>query len=114
MPGKGSTGLGSPPAKAGLSRFVVALAKEVKRHNIAVIALDPGHTLSEHVEAGTVGHDYHGWDTRRAHSMDVPAKTAWYLCTCPNPMWYTGKVVVAEEFVQEHDIPVEPVKWKPA
>jgi NAD(P)-dependent dehydrogenase (short-subunit alcohol dehydrogenase family) len=102
MPGHASTGLGYPMTKAGQIRFMMSLAKEVRRDNIAVIGLDPGFIFSEHVEVGRVGHDYQGWDSRLALPMDVPAETARYLCTCRDPMWYSGKNVRAAEFVQEH------------
>jgi hypothetical protein len=32
--------------------------------------------------------------------MDIPASTVEYLCcTCPDPMRYTGQVVVSQEMV---------------
>jgi len=99
LPGKGSNGLGYPTAKAGLERMVLALAKELRPHNIAISALDPGFTLTERAEMAVA---QWGFDTSEAHSMDVPAKTAVYLATCPNPLWYSGKYVIAEDFVEEH------------
>jgi hypothetical protein len=36
--------------------------------------------------------------------MAVPAKTVHYLCTCNNPMEYTGKVLVAADFVKERGL----------
>ena len=101
LPGKGANGLGYPTAKAALNRFVWALAKEVRQYNIAVIALDPGFTMTERAKIVVAAL---GFDTKGAHSMDIPARTAWYLATCPNPMWYTGKVVVAADMVQEHGL----------
>jgi len=101
LPGKGSNGLGYPTAKAGLDRFVRALAKEMKPHHIAVMGLDPGFTLTERAAIAVA---QWGFDTRLAHPMEVPAKAAWYCCTCPDPMWYTGKIIVAEELVQEHNL----------
>ncbi len=101
LPGAGSNGLGYPTAKAGLERFVRALEKEVRRYNIAVSALDPGFTLTERAEVAVA---QWGFDPAAAHSMDVPAKTALYLCTCPDPMWYSGKVVYAPDFVREHNL----------
>ncbi len=108
MPGQASTGLGYPMTKAALTRFMMALAKETRQDNIAVIGLDPGFIFSEHVEVGRVGHDYHGWDSRLALPMDVPAETARYLCTCPDPMQYSGKNIRAADFVREHGL------WSPA
>ena len=104
MPGKGATGLGYSVTKAGISRFVLAVAKEMRPHNIAVIAVDPGYTLSEHVTEGAIGNDYHGWPLELAHGREVPAKTVRYLCTCSDPMSYSGKVVVAADFVKEHGL----------
>jgi len=108
MPGQASTGLGYPMTKAAQIRFMMSLAKEVRRDNIAVIGLDPGFVFSEHVEVGRVGHNYQGWDSRLALPMEVPAETARYLCTCPNPMWYSAKNIRAADFVQEHSL------WPPA
>jgi NAD(P)-dependent dehydrogenase (short-subunit alcohol dehydrogenase family) len=85
MPGHASTGLGYPMTEAALTRFMRSLDKEVRQHNIAVIGLDTGFIFSERV--GRLGNDYHGWDSRLALPMDVPAETARYLCTCPDPMW---------------------------
>jgi NAD(P)-dependent dehydrogenase (short-subunit alcohol dehydrogenase family) len=104
LPGEGSTGLGYPVCKAGLNRFVECLEKEVRPHNVAVIAVDPGFTLAEHVREGAVGSIYQGWDIKYAHGVEVPARTIRYLSTCPDPMWYSGKLVVAEEFVREHNL----------
>jgi NAD(P)-dependent dehydrogenase (short-subunit alcohol dehydrogenase family) len=104
MPGKGSTGLGYPVTKAGLNRFVWAVEKELRPYNIAVIAVDPGFTLSEHVREGAVGDEYHGWPLEWAHGVEVPARTVRYLCTTDDPMSYSGKVVVAADFVKEHGL----------
>jgi NAD(P)-dependent dehydrogenase (short-subunit alcohol dehydrogenase family) len=104
LPGHGSTGLGYPVTKAGINRFVWALAKELTPHNVSVIAVDPGFTLSEHVREGAVDDVYHGWPLSWAHSVDVPANTVRYLCTTDDPMSYSGKVVVAEDFVKKHDL----------
>lgn len=104
MPGEGSTGLGYPVTKAGLNRFVAAVAKELRPHNIAVIAVDPGFTLSEHVREGATDNEYRGWPLEWAHGVEVPARTVRHLCTSSNPMSYSGKVVVAADFVKEHDL----------
>ncbi len=102
MPGNGSTGLGYPTTKAGLNRFVLAVDKELRPHNVAVIAVDPGFTLSEHVREGAVDDVYCGWPIEWAHGVEVPASTVRYLCTQADPMEHAGKVVVAADFVKEH------------
>src|SRR5580700_7247885 len=101
MPGRGATGPAYPTAKAALNRFVQAIAKEFKDDGIAVIALDPGFTLTERAEIAV---SQWGFDLSRAHPMAVPAKTVHYLCTCDNPMEYTGKVLVAADFVKERGL----------
>ena len=40
------------------------------------------------------------FDTNYAHSMDVPAKAAGYLATCPDPLVWSGQVVDAAELVR--------------
>jgi NAD(P)-dependent dehydrogenase (short-subunit alcohol dehydrogenase family) len=104
MPGDGSTGLGYPVSKAGLNRFVWAVEKELRPHKVAIIAVDPGFTLSEHVREGATGDTYHGWPLEWAHSVEVPAKTVRSLCTAADPMAWSGQVVAAEEFARAHGI----------
>ncbi|HEV3111701.1 MAG TPA: SDR family oxidoreductase [Candidatus Binataceae bacterium] len=101
QPGQGSTSVAYATSKAALNRLVLGLAKEGRTHNIAVVAVDPGFTLTEKFAMAT---ESHGFDTSEAHSMDVPACTIQYLCTCANPLDYTGKVIVAEEFVHSHHL----------
>jgi NAD(P)-dependent dehydrogenase (short-subunit alcohol dehydrogenase family) len=104
MPGNGSTGLGYPVSKAGINRFVWAVEKELRPLNVAVIAVDPGFTLSEHVREGAEGDMYHGWPLEWAHGVEVPARTVRHLCTTGDPMAWSGKVVVAADFVKEHGL----------
>ena len=99
MPGRGATGPAYPTAKAAVNRFVQAIGKEFKDQSIAVIAVDPGFTLTERAERAV---SQWGFDLSQAHPMAVPAKTVHHVCTCDNPMQYTGKVLVAANFVKEH------------
>ncbi len=101
-PGEGSTGLGYPVSKAGLDRFVSAVAKELRPLNVAIVAVDPGFTLAEHVTEGAVDSLYHGWDINQAHGMEVPANTVRDLCVSPDPMAHTGKLVVAADYFKEN------------
>ncbi len=105
LPGQnGQTGLGYPVAKAALSRFVPALAKEVKEHGISVVGLDPGWTLSEHVQAEVVGNEFRGMDIDMSVPMAVPAKAAAYLCSCDDPMSYTGLDLKASDLALQHKL----------
>ena len=101
LPGKGATGAAYPASKAALDRMTRDVANELKADKIALFAVGPGFTLTENCEQlGPIG----GFDTVYAHSMDVPAKAVGYLCSCPDPMWYTGKVIFAPDFVREHNL----------
>ena len=67
--------------------------------------MDPGGVLTERIEqevkagSGAAGA---GFDPAVFKSMDIPASTLEYLvCTCPDPMQYTGKVVVSQEMVDK-------------
>ena len=104
MPGEGSTGLGYPVTKAGLKRFVSAVEKELRPYNVAIIAVDPGFTLSEHVTAGASDNVYNGWPLEWAHGIEVPASTVRHLCTSNDPMAFSGQVVVAADYVKEHGL----------
>ncbi len=99
MPGGGG-GLCAayPTMKAALDRFTVALAKEARPHGIPVIALDPGATLNERFEVEIKQTGTHGLDMSIFHPLSVPAAACEYLCcACPDPMRYTGQVVVAKD-----------------
>ncbi len=100
-------GVGYPASKAGLNRMSLALARDMREANIPVIILDPGFTRTEIAEIGAAGA---GMSAENAHPVDVPAKTAHFLATCPDPMWYSGKIVVAAEFVREHNL-LPDLKW---
>ena len=104
MPGWQATGLGYPISKAALGRFVPALAKEVRSLGISVVGLSPGFVLSEHVQAGIVGDNFRGWDVDMGVPPTVPAKAAAYLCTCDDPMVYTGEDLESSELVAQHDL----------
>ena len=101
LPGNGATGAAYPASKAALDRMTRDVANEFRADKIALFAVGPGFTLTENCEQlGPIG----GFDTVYAHSMDVPAKAVGYLCSCPDPMWYTGKIIFAADFVREHNL----------
>jgi NAD(P)-dependent dehydrogenase (short-subunit alcohol dehydrogenase family) len=108
LPGEGSTGIGYAISKAALGRFVPALAKEVRKAGIAVIGMNPGLVASEHVEAELVDGKYHGWSIAGAVPPTVPAKAVGFLCTCDDPMAFSGKVLESDEIVAEHKLVPNP------
>jgi short-subunit dehydrogenase len=100
LPGDASTGLGYPISKAAVGRLVSALAKEVRDLGIAVIGLNPGFVISEHVLAAAVGNTSHGWNIENGNPPTVPAKAVGYLCT-HDPMSFTGTDVDAAALVAD-------------
>lgn len=102
MPGQGSTGIGYPVTKAASHRIAAALAREVQEHNIAVLNLNPGHTLTERhtdPQGGKVSNV--NIDRSDTHGVWIPAKAAAYIATCPNPVAFNGKSIDARPFVEE-------------
>jgi len=103
MPGGGG-GLCAayPTMKAALDRFTMALAKEARPYNIPVIAFDPGAAMNERFAIEIEKTGTRGLDLSIFHGLDVPAAACEYLCcACPDPMRYSGGVVVAKELCQE-------------
>ncbi len=99
--GRGGISPGYPTAKAGLNRFVRALAAEIAEHRIAVIAVEPGFTVTERT---SIIFPRNNMDFSKAHSMEVPVRTVLRLCTCADPMAYSGQVVIAAEFAREQGL----------
>jgi NAD(P)-dependent dehydrogenase (short-subunit alcohol dehydrogenase family) len=100
-PGDASTGLGYPISKAAIGRLVSALAKEVKDLGIAVIGLNSGFVISEHVLADAVDNASHGWNIENGNPTTVPAKAVGYLCTHDDPMSFTGMDVDASALLAD-------------
>jgi len=97
--GRGGISPGYPAAKAGLNRFVRALAAEIREHQIPVIAVEPGFTMTERT---AIIFPQHNMDLSGAQPMEVPVRTVLHLCTCADPMAYSGQVVVAAKFARKH------------
>ncbi len=91
-----------PTMKAALDRFMIALAKETRPYDIPVIAFDPGAVMNERFAIEIEKTGTRGLDLSIFHGMDVPAAACEYLCcACPDPMRYSGGVVVAKDLCQE-------------
>jgi NAD(P)-dependent dehydrogenase (short-subunit alcohol dehydrogenase family) len=101
LPGDASTGLGYPISKAAIGRLVTALAKETRDLGVAVIGLNPGFVISEHVLAVAVDNTSHGWNIENGNPPTVPAKAVGYLCTHDDPMSFTGTDVDASALVAD-------------
>jgi 7-alpha-hydroxysteroid dehydrogenase len=98
---QGTTGLReNGPAygasKAALNRMANVAAQEGLPHRIAVIGVEPGFVLTETM-AATLART--GVAPSGAISPVVPAAAIAYLCTCDDPLRYTGEIVSAPELV---------------
>ncbi|MEE9285510.1 MAG: SDR family NAD(P)-dependent oxidoreductase, partial [Dehalococcoidia bacterium] len=94
--GEGGWGLGYSVSKAAFNRIAAGLGKEFRKHNIAVINLEPGFVGTERM---AVDMGAFGFDVNQALSVDVPGITCAYLATHPTPMHFSGKTVDAPSFV---------------
>jgi NAD(P)-dependent dehydrogenase (short-subunit alcohol dehydrogenase family) len=100
LPGKGGVAATYGTTKAALHRFTHNLAKETKLNNIAAIILDPGFAVTERMRAQTSSQG--GIAMTGGHTADVPGVAVRYLCTCPDPMVFNGKMIYSPDFVLEH------------
>jgi NAD(P)-dependent dehydrogenase (short-subunit alcohol dehydrogenase family) len=98
--GAGPSGLGPVygMSKAALDRFGAGIAQELISHNIAVITVYPGFTITERV-ARTLRP---GSDTSTAEKPEVTAKAIAFLCR--DPMAYTGRIVTSREIVEQNGL----------
>jgi NAD(P)-dependent dehydrogenase (short-subunit alcohol dehydrogenase family) len=78
--------------KAALNRMCNQIASDGVAENISVILLDPGGVLTETIEATLQESGVDDSGTMRAPS--VPAKAIAYLCSCDDPMRYSGQIVL--------------------
>jgi NAD(P)-dependent dehydrogenase (short-subunit alcohol dehydrogenase family) len=105
LPGKGGVAATYGTTKAALHRFTHNLAKETLQYNVAAIILDPGFSVTERMEVETYSRG--GIALTGGPSPDVPGIAVRYLCTCPNPMVFNGKMVYSPDFVLEHGLMLE-------
>lgn len=96
--GAGGWGLGYSVSKAAFNRIAPGLAKEFRKHRIAVINLEPGFVGTERMEADMGAF---GFDASKALSVDVPGSVCAYLASHPTPMVFSGRNVNAPSFCVE-------------
>lgn len=92
----GSRGGGSAiygATKAAMDRWSAGVAAELLEHEIAIISIYPGFTLTETMERRMPP----GMDTSRMERPETAAKAVAYLARDPMP--HTGLVVVARDLV---------------
>jgi NAD(P)-dependent dehydrogenase (short-subunit alcohol dehydrogenase family) len=86
-------------SKAALNRLGNVIAPDLRELGIAIVMVDPGFTRTELVdlmgERGVV-------DPEAAVPMDVPVRTVVHVITCDEPMRFSGQILRAAAFVEEH------------
>ena len=85
-------------SKAALNRMANVIAQEGLEHRIAVITVEPGFVLTETMAATFAATGVTG---TAAIDPAVPASAIAYLCTCDDPLRYTGEVLSAPALVAE-------------
>jgi NAD(P)-dependent dehydrogenase (short-subunit alcohol dehydrogenase family) len=85
-------------SKAALNRMSNVIAQEGIGHRIAVIALEPGFVLTETMAATF---ERTGVHDSPAIPATVPARAITYLCTCADPLRYSGEIVSGPALVAE-------------
>ena len=96
--GGGQRGGGSAidgATKAAMDRWGAGVAQELYEHQIAIISIYPGFTLTETMARRMPP----GMDTSRMERPETAAKAIAYLCL--DPMTHTGQVVEARALVDE-------------
>jgi NAD(P)-dependent dehydrogenase (short-subunit alcohol dehydrogenase family) len=69
-----------------------AIARQGRGYNIAVIALHPGTVLTEMMELALAQRNADGAGSTMLPTS-VPAKAIAYLCSCIDPMIYSGQIL---------------------
>jgi NAD(P)-dependent dehydrogenase (short-subunit alcohol dehydrogenase family) len=87
-------------SKAALDRMANVIAGEGAPHNIAVINLEPGFVLTETMEQTFTETGVDGAELG-AIPPTVPARAIAHLCSCDDPMQYSGQIVSAPALVED-------------
>ena len=99
--GEGGWGLGYSISKAAFNRMVPGLAKELRRHNIAVIGLMPGFVATERMAAELAEF---GFDASKGLPVENPGRVCAMLATANDPMFFSGKDIFGPGFYAEHSL----------
>jgi NAD(P)-dependent dehydrogenase (short-subunit alcohol dehydrogenase family) len=91
--------LAYPSSKAALDQLCRSVAAQLRPFNVSITNVHPGFVRTEMTELLAEN----GMDASAAIAMDVPTAVIAHLATCPDPMRYTGVVLVAEEMAPEMD-----------
>jgi NAD(P)-dependent dehydrogenase (short-subunit alcohol dehydrogenase family) len=95
------TAIGYGTTKAALNRLTNAIARELQPFRIPCIALDPGFTATQGEDMLRQMEERGFNRADLGHPVSWPVNALIYLATCPDPMQYSGRVVVTADFVHE-------------
>jgi NAD(P)-dependent dehydrogenase (short-subunit alcohol dehydrogenase family) len=88
-------------SKAALNRMANVIAQEGLPHRISVITIEPGFVLTETMAATFVRS---GIRETAAISPTIPAAAIAYLCTCADPIEYSGEILSAPDLVKSLEL----------
>jgi NAD(P)-dependent dehydrogenase (short-subunit alcohol dehydrogenase family) len=116
LPGQGGWGLGYSLTKAASNRMAAGLGKELRRHGIAVVNLEPGVVATEKMLAVT---SRQGINAAGGLPPSVAGAVCAYIATHPTPMIFSGRTVDAPQFsgwarlvdARVHPFPYGPAAW---
>jgi NAD(P)-dependent dehydrogenase (short-subunit alcohol dehydrogenase family) len=86
--GEGGWGLGYSISKAAFNRMIPGLAKELRKHNIAVIGLMPGFVGTERMAVELAEF---GFDASKGLPVENPGRVCGMLATAKDPMFFSGR-----------------------
>ncbi len=84
-------------SKAALNRMTNVIARHGLADRIALIAMKPGYVMTETM-AATFARQ--GIEDSTAIDAAIPAKAVHHLCTCADPMQYSGQVIDGPALVE--------------
>jgi len=95
---EGRTYVGYGITKAALNRWVAGIAGELRLHNVAIVAVDPGRTVVERNIANPIA----GVDYSTANTPETTGRAVVFICQAA--MAYTGRVVESKELVDQNNL----------
>ncbi|HWC29279.1 MAG TPA: SDR family NAD(P)-dependent oxidoreductase [Dehalococcoidia bacterium] len=85
-------------SKAALDRLSTGIAEELGAHNIAVVSIWPGFTLTERMAKRQIP----GLDMSTGEPMETTAKAVAFVCR--EPMRHNGRILQAREVVDQNGL----------
>ena len=106
LPGEGMPGMAVSVMRGITDRIPASIKREMKPYGVAVLTLDPGMTISVDRQLWPLVETI-GYRPQIAHSVAVPARAVVHIATSPDPLQFSGRLIVAPEHVREHRLLTE-------